>query len=107
MTPQIHYLKSWPQFFKDIRAGLRTHELRRNDRNFKVGDWMKLQEFDPELSEYTGQRLTAEITSLTSFAQPCAVSGEALNADFCILSIRLVRAKDAEPNTSEASSLAG
>ena len=37
-----------------------------------------MQEFDPKTLVYTGQELTAEITSMTSFAQPCAVSGEAL-----------------------------
>ena len=87
---KIHRLKSWPQFFRDINAGVRTHELRKNDRNFRVGDCLILQEYDPEKMEYTGHELTAEITSMTSFAQPCAVSGEALNSDFCILSIRLV-----------------
>lgn len=107
MERKTHYLKSWPQFFKDIRAGSRTHELRRNDRDFRIGDWVRLQEFDPQTSEYTGQELTGEITSMTSFAQPCAVSGEALNADFCILSIRLLQDKDARPSSSEANRLAG
>ena len=103
MKTKIHHLKSWPPFFKDISAGSRTHELRRNDRDFRVGDWVKLQEFDPERSEYTGRELMAEITSMTSFAQPCAVSGEALNAEFCILSIRVLRIAGLQPTNLEAS----
>jgi hypothetical protein len=47
-----------------------------------------LHEFDPDANHFTGEQCEVEITSMTSFAQPCAVSGEALNPDFCILSIR-------------------
>jgi hypothetical protein len=85
---RIHHLKSWPDFFQPIKQGSRTHELRRNDRDFRVGDTLILHEFDPKVNHYTGEQCEVEITSITSFAQPCAVSGEALNPDFCILSIR-------------------
>jgi hypothetical protein len=85
-----HIIKSWPQFFGPICEGTRTHELRRNDRDYSIGDTLILKEFEPQSHHYTGRECKAEITSMTSFAQPCAVSGEALNADFCILSIRLL-----------------
>ena len=91
---KTHILKSWLQFFGAICEGKRTHELRRNDRNFNVGDILILREFDSQLERYTGRECKAEITSMTSFSQPCAVSGEALNPNFCILSIRLLRAVD-------------
>jgi hypothetical protein len=84
-----HHLKSWPEFFQAIKAGHRTHELRRNDRHFAIGDILALHEFDPDAKNYTGEEILVEITSLTSFAQPCAVSGEALNPSFCIMSVRL------------------
>jgi hypothetical protein len=102
-----HLVKSWPEFFEPICQGIRTHDLRRNDREYNIGDILILREFESTSERYTGRECEVEITSMTSFAQPCAVSGEALNADFCILSIRLQRAKDAKPNTSKASSLAG
>lgn len=86
--PKIHELKSWPQFFRAIKDGSRTHELRRNDRDFNIGDVLILQEFDPDLQHYTGDVLNVEVTSITSFAQPCAVSGAALDPSFCILSVR-------------------
>jgi hypothetical protein len=86
---KVHHLKSWPQFFNPVRAGQRTHELRRDDRNFSVGDMLVLHEFDPETQRHTGETCEVEITSITSFAQPCAVSGEALNPNFCILSVLL------------------
>jgi len=55
--PEIHHLKSWPQYFRPITEGRRTHELRRNDRGFKVGDFIVLEEFDPLKQEYTGETL--------------------------------------------------
>ena len=84
-----HHLKSWPQFFKPIREGTRTHELRRNDRSFTIGDVLVLHEFDPATQCYSGEQCEVRITSITSFAEPCAVSNEAMNPNFCILSIRV------------------
>lgn len=89
----VHTLKSWPRFFGPISMGTRTHELRRNDRSYAIGDLLDLREFDPHAQAYSGRTARAEITSITSAAEPCAVSGEALHPDFCILSIRLVDTK--------------
>ncbi len=88
--PKVHHVKSWPQYFASIKEGQRTHDLRRNDREFQVGDLMILAEFDPQAQKYTGETCEVEITSMTSTSQPCAVSSEALDPAFCILSIRRV-----------------
>jgi hypothetical protein len=92
-TRSTHHLKSWPQYFGPIKEGRRTHELRRNDRNFKVGDFIVLEEFDPVAQKYTGENCEVEITSITSASQPCAISSEALDPAFCILSIRRITEK--------------
>lgn len=86
---KTHTLRSWPQFFEPIVTGNRTHELRRNDRDFKVGDTLELHEFEPSTATYTGRTCRVSITSMTSAEEPCAVSAEALNPAFCILSVRL------------------
>lgn len=88
MNSQTHELKSWPRFFSSIMEGIRTHELRRNDRGFKVGDQILLREFDAKSALYTGRTCMVEVTSITSSEEPCAVSEEALHRSFCILSIR-------------------
>ncbi len=88
--PKVHNVKSWPQYFAPIKEGQRTHDLRRNDRDFQVGDTMLLAEFDPQSQKYTGETCEVEITSMTSMSQPCAVSSEALDPAFCILSIQRV-----------------
>src|SRR5690349_4859693 len=100
----VHHLKSWPQFFGPIREGTRTHELRKNDRNFNIGDILVLREFDPAAQTYTGEECVVEVTSMTSFAQPCAISNEALNPEFCILSVRLVAPERALQLTSKTAS---
>ena len=43
-----HYLKTWPQFYKEVEAGNKTFELRKNDRDYKVGDVLVLQEYNPD-----------------------------------------------------------
>lgn len=83
-----HVLKSWPQFFWPIYEGSRTHELRRNDRLFSVGDTLTLREYDADNQEYTGHQVDVKVTSITSADIPCAASRGALHSDFCILSIR-------------------
>lgn len=43
----IHNLKTWPEYFRAVRNREKTFELRFNDRDFKVGDVLLLQEFNP------------------------------------------------------------
>jgi hypothetical protein len=85
-----HRVKCWPEFFEPIRLGRKTHDLRRSDdRDFSVGDHLRLMEYDPEARLFTGRELTAEITYITSADMPCALSQDALHRNFCILSIRV------------------
>jgi hypothetical protein len=87
--PRTHELKSWPTFFGPVLAGTRTHELRRNDRGYAVGDTLLLREYDPVTKCYTGLTCQALVMSITSEDQPCAVSDIALAPGFCILSVRV------------------
>lgn len=41
----IHQLKIEPQFFDDVVSGKKTFEIRKNDRDFKVGDFLALDEY--------------------------------------------------------------
>lgn len=55
----IHELKILPQYFKEVVNGNKNFEVRKNDRNFKKGDLLILQEFDGE--KYTGLEIEKEI----------------------------------------------
>ena len=48
-----HELKIWPQYFRAVQDGIKTFEVRVNDRGFQKGDTVKLMEYDPETKEYT------------------------------------------------------
>jgi hypothetical protein len=83
-----HRVKSWPGFFEATLAGTKTHDVRRmNDRDYQVGDTLRLMEFDPEREQYTGRELRVRITYITSAKSPCALYDACLDPDYCILSI--------------------
>lgn len=65
----IHDLKITPVFFHQQQLGLKPFEIRFNDRDFKTGDQLLLNEFDPVGQIYTGRSLLVEVTFLTSFMQ--------------------------------------
>lgn len=83
-----HVAKSWPQFFQPIKRGEKLHDLRWNDRDWKVGDTIRLQEFDPVKGDYTGDECMREISFVTSNQFPCAYSSAALDRKASILSLR-------------------
>lgn len=58
----LHELKTWPRYFQDAKAGLKTFEVRRFDRSFAVHDHLLLKEYDPRAKEYTGDSILREIT---------------------------------------------
>lgn len=53
---KLHFLKTWPDAFVAIVAGLKTAEFRKDDRGYEVGHRLILQEWDPETAAgYTGR----------------------------------------------------
>lgn len=50
----IHNLKCWPEYFEAIDHGLKTFDVRKNDRNYSVGDVLTFDEWHPGVKEYTG-----------------------------------------------------
>lgn len=45
---KIHELKLWPEYFNAVLKGDKTFEMRKNDRDFKLGDILVLKYFDPD-----------------------------------------------------------
>lgn len=77
----IHDLKAWPEPFAAILAGNKTHEIRKADRPFAVGDTLRLREWDPKGEAYTGREIAADVTHLS------APGTWGLPADLCVMSI--------------------
>jgi len=54
MSYDMHVLKTWPAPFQAIADGRKKHEVRKADRSFKVGDVIRLREWDPERARLAG-----------------------------------------------------
>ena len=78
---RIHNLKIKPNYFKDVIAEIKRFEVRFNDRNFKVGDLIVLEEFDDK--GYTGKYVNAEITYI------CDYLLSFVKKDYVVLGIKL------------------
>lgn len=61
---QTHKLKTHTKYFEQILEGNKTFEIRKDDREFKLGDMLCLQEFDPITKKYTGRAINMNVTSL-------------------------------------------
>lgn len=62
----IHALKIEKQYFEAVASGRKTFELRNNDRNFAVGDFLALNEVTREINDptdtvYTGRCCLVEV----------------------------------------------
>lgn len=64
-----HELKTWPEYFNEVIMNRKPFEVRKNDRNFSVGDWLYLREFDPLYGEYTGNNAVREVTYVLNGGQ--------------------------------------
>ncbi|GMR66504.1 DUF3850 domain-containing protein [Bacillus basilensis] len=65
----LHNLKINPVFFEPVLKRIKTFEIRKNDRDFHVGDTINLNEWDNERKEYTGRSIAIEILYITDYEQ--------------------------------------
>ena len=81
----IHELKINDSFFEAVCSGAKPFEIRKNDRNFKVGDVLVLREITPNhagMNEpYTGRMKAVEVTFKTDYVQ---------KDDYVVLGIKLI-----------------
>lgn len=58
----IHNLKTHLAPFEAVWSGLKTAEFRLNDRDFKAGDHLILEEYDETTATYRGRVVYAVVT---------------------------------------------
>ena len=63
-----HELKIQSEYFSEVINKTKTFEIRKNDRDFKVGDRITLREID-SFGRYTGRIAFRKITYITDYAQ--------------------------------------
>ncbi len=105
-----HELKTWPHPFRAVWDGSKTHEVRVNDRDFRVTDLLVLREWDPAHRGggvihdggsstsarwadpvprgYTGRKIRVRVTHLT----PGGAFG--LPPNLCVMSIAVVEREE-------------
>lgn len=87
---RTHTLKAWPQSFQAIWDGLKTYDIRRNDRSFMVDDVLDLREYQPEdplklsIEGFSGRRILARVVYMT------AGGNWSLPGGICALGIRVL-----------------
>jgi hypothetical protein len=80
-----HDLKIDPDQLSELVRGAKTHEVRVFDRDYKVGQTLRLGGYDRALRVYTGEGALVEVTCITwpgTFGLP---------ADVGVMSVRLVK----------------
>ena len=79
----IHELKILPCYFEAILSGVKTFEVRRDDRipAYSIGDTLLLYEYVPENEEYTGRSIKTEVSYILReyYVKP----------GYCIMSLKL------------------
>ena len=78
-----HVIKILPLYYKAVIAGMKNFELRKNDRDYQVGDTVRLEEYDGE--NCTGRYCTVVITYVLK-----DVPGYGLEPGHCIFGWRSV-----------------
>ena len=77
-----HELKISPQYFKDVIGDRKRFEVRYNDRNYKVGDLLRLREWENDA--YSGQEATVQVIYMLAY--PFV----GLQEGYCVLGIERV-----------------
>lgn len=82
-----HELKILPEYYEAKLRGLKPWELRKDDRNFEVGDTLREREFLDDLLTsrpcYTGRELVERITYILR-------GHEGLSPGYCLMSCERV-----------------
>ena len=78
----IHILKTIQPYYDKVRNKQKRFEIRKADRNFKVGDTLELREYDSANQTFSGNSLTVKVLYVLKGAPEYG-----LMDGYCILSI--------------------
>lgn len=88
METKIHFLKTHQDVYVEMMTGKKTFDIRRNDRDFSVGDYLYLQEtrelVTEGLNEYTGNEMLVSVSFLLDGRQ---AEKYGLKSGYCAMSV--------------------
>lgn len=79
----VHALKEHPEHFENVISGKKLFEIRKNDRDFKTGDLLALNEYDPETQKYTGRSCLVFVDYILSDEKYCLPGHVAMSIKPC------------------------
>ena len=94
---KLHELKILHAYLVDITIGTKTFELRKNDRDYQVGDLIRFIDigeddtttsecrYEPNIDENTLYRITYVLKNVEKYG---------LDKDYCILAIKKLEIKE-------------
>jgi len=80
----LHKLKTWTKYFQQIKNGNKLFEVRKNDRNYCVGDALLLAEYDPNDGVYMDNEIMVLVTSILEGGQ------FGIEKEYCVMGIKVL-----------------
>lgn len=78
----VHELKIVNPYFRKVALGIKTFELRKNDRDFKQFDWLVLKEYDSISNKYSGNYVKAMVIYMLK-------NYKGIEKGYCILGLKI------------------
>lgn len=66
---KVHKLKILPEYYNAQIEEKKNFEIRKNDRNYQIGDWLLLKEYNPKIKKFTERKVMVEVTYITNYQQ--------------------------------------
>lgn len=83
----LHELKIATEYYHRVCSGQKTFEIRKNDRDYQVGDVLLMREYDPKGKVYIDY-------SPALHAKVVYISTAFLQEGYCVLGIELISNED-------------
>lgn len=84
----IHALKTLKPYFDAMTQGAKTYEVRKNDRDFNVGDFLALNEITEIEKKYTGRCCLVAITHILTDPEYVKPGYAILSVEPCVIAQR-------------------
>jgi hypothetical protein len=78
---QVHELKTLDPYYKEVAQGKKTFEVRKFDRDFALGDYLHLREYNGQ--QYSGDSTIVQISYILTGGN------FGIDKDYCVLGIKL------------------
>lgn len=84
METQLHFLRTYQNVYLEMELGAKLFDIRKNDRDFRVGDYLYLKETREIDDKYTGNEM---IFSVSYILAACSYASYGLQEGYCAMSL--------------------